>query len=166
MKRKSSFVHLLNLLIIGGLAFTGAYLLRNSSDNDGMFKPKPAETAVGPGSKIKIVGESGLTSLDDNDVIKGKIVNVTIVEEEPDGQGTRGYVTVSILNSDGAGSGATIAITDETPIFKKVGEVLQTASFDDLRNGQIVGVELDRSVFQASPIKARAERVLILDLSE
>jgi hypothetical protein len=163
MQRKSSFVHLLNLLIIGGLAFTGVYLLRNSSDGDGMFKPKSAGTTADSGSKIV---ESGLTSTDDNDVIKGKIVNVTMVKGEPDGQGTRGYITVGILNPDGAGSGATIAIMDETPIFKKVGEVLETASFDDLRNGRTVGVELDRPLFQASPIKPRAERVLILDLSE
>ena len=162
MKRKSSFVHLLNLLIIGGLAFSGAYLLRNSSDSDGMFKPKSTGTTVD--SESNMVEESGLASPDDNDVIKGKIVNVTIVEREPDGQGTSGYVTVSLFDSEGVST--SIAITDETLIFKKEGEVLQTASFDDLRNGQTVGVELDRPVLQASPIKARAERVLILDLSE
>jgi hypothetical protein len=162
MQRKSYFVHLLNLLIIGGLAFTGIYLLKNSSDSDGMFKPKPAETTVDSGSKI--VGESGLTSPDDNDVIKGKIVNITMEEGEPDGQGTRGYVTVSVFDSEGVST--SIAITDDTPIFKKVGKVLQTASLDDLRNGQSVGVKLDHPVLQAPPIKARAERVLILEPSE
>jgi hypothetical protein len=162
MQRKSSFVHLLNLLIIGGLAFTGAYLLRNSSDSDEMFKPKSAGTTVDSGSKI--VEESGLTSTDDNDVVKGKIVNVTMVEGEPDGQGIRGYVTVSVFDSEGILT--SIAIMDETPVFKKAGEVLQTASFDDLKSGQTVGVKLDRPVLQTSPIKARAERVLILDLSE
>jgi hypothetical protein len=162
MQRKSSFVHLLNLLIIGGLAFTGVYLLRNSSDGDGMFKPKSAETTVDSGSKI--VEEPSLTSTDDNDIVKGKIVNVTMVEGEPDGQDTRGNVTVSVFDSEGVST--SIAITDETLIFKKEGEVLQTASLDDLRNGQAVGVKLDRPVLQASPIKARAERVLILDISE
>ncbi|HWP91372.1 MAG TPA: hypothetical protein VNN20_04130 [Thermodesulfobacteriota bacterium] len=162
MQRKSSFVHLLNLLIIGGLAFTGAYLLRNSSDSDGIFKPKSAGTTVDSGSKI--VEESGLTSTDNNDVVKGKIVNVTMVEGEPDGQGTRGYVTVSVFDSEGVL--ISIAIMAETPIFKKTGELLQTASFDDLSSGQTVGVKLDRPVLQTSPIKARAERVLILDTSE
>ncbi len=162
MQRKSSFVHLLNLFIIGGLAFTGAYLLRNSSDSDWMFKPKSAGTTVDSGSKM--VKESGLTSTDDNDVVKGKIVNVTMVEGEPDGQGTRGYVTISVFDSEGVL--ISIAIMTDTPIFKKAGELLQTASFDDLRDGQTVGVELDRPVLQTSPIKVRAERVLILDPSE
>jgi hypothetical protein len=154
----------LNLLIVGGLAFTGDYLLRNCSDSDGVFKPKSAETTVGHRSTIG--DEPVQISPGESNVIKGKIVNVTMVEGEPVGPGTRVYVTVSVFDSDGVGVVASIAVMDETLIYKKVGDVLKAASFDDLVNGQTVGVKLSRPLLQTSPIKARAERVLILDLSE
>jgi len=96
--------------------------------------------------------------------IKGRIATVTIADAQSRRYGNLGSIFVEAESGDKPQfDKASVDIKLDTKLFKRIGEELNPVSFNDLKAGQHVEVDVSGPVAYSYPVQVKADRIVIIE---